>query len=83
MAVGEEHQGFGVAAVFRGMDAGLSADMAVAHLKAAGLPAIRMPGHGAGSWPGTSGMSVYAPIRVLVALEREEEAIEILEEEDA
>ena len=82
MAVGQEYQGFGVAAIFRDLDASVSADGAVSRLEAAGVPAIRMPQHILGATRGPIGVSVYEPIRVLVPIERVEEAIETLNQED-
>ena len=82
MAVGEEYQGFGVAAVFHGeIGTGSAlAAAAVAELKAAGIPAMQVPTNPAAVW-GTLGNMPSVPSRVLVPLDRLEEAIEILEGE--
>jgi len=83
MAAGEEFQGLGVAAIFHGEmgTADVLASLAIARLKAAGIPAVQSPSSTSTTW-GTFGTMPSLPHRVLVPLERLEEAMSILESED-
>ena len=71
-----------VVAKFTAFDAGLTADLAVSKLQGSGIPAQRMP---TGSITGAlgTGMLPSELINVIVPPEYEDQAREVLDEEDA